>query len=356
MQVQIFMIPRNHEYIRRLKGYLEKKEVCVKLLKPFHYSSFSNLINILSFRMAGYRVIHVHWLYIFPFSLLMKLFYFLCRGLGIKIVWEVHNIVQHENTERDKKNSKWFFDRVDAVIFHSPGDASRMREMTGSYGPRQHIVVPHGNFNDSYEDTISRDRARALLQLPDEKKVILCFGFIRRNRGYEYLLEATKEMKDITVLIAGKVQDTDVYEKLKKHADRSANLRLHTGWIPDDRIQVYFKASDVVVLPYTHITTSGVIPLAYAFRRPVISTSIGGIRDIVTAETGILVPPRDSATLRNAITEILKMDCEIMGRRGFEFARTYMDWNANAEKMKQLYQRFLFKDADSSSQAVFKNK
>ena len=335
--MKIFFIPRNHEYITRLKLHLEKHGVQVVLLKPFHYSSLTNLIKIITYSARGFKIIHVHWLYVFPFRFVMQGFAAVCKILGIRIVWEMHNILPHRHTDHDRNNSRWFFKRADGIIFHSRNDIQRATELFAMDVDKPHIVVPHGNFNDSYPNTITKEAARDRLSIPAHERVILCFGYIRKVRGYDYLVEAVKDLPQTTVIIAGKVQDKAVYKSLQAHQRALPHLRLYGGWIPDEEIQLYFKACDIVVLPYTEITTSGVIPLAYAFSRPVIASDIGGIKDVVNADTGILVPPRDAAALKTAIADIFTMDLRSMGEHAHAFATKEFCWNAIAKKLKAFY-------------------
>ena len=338
MKVKVFVIPRNHEYINRLGHSLNKAGIRVKNLKPFHYSTPMNILRLLFFRMAGYRIVHVHWLYIFPFAFVMKWFYFFCKVLGIRIIWEMHNIVPHSCKERDIKNARWFHEKAHAIIFHSKSDIERSREMLGAESGKMHIIIPHGNFSGSYENTVSKKEARKLLSIPAGMKVILCFGFIRKNRGYEYLIEAVKGMEDVVVVIAGKILESETYHQLVEYARGNANLKLFAKWVENSEVQFYFNACDIVVLPYTHITTSGVIPLAYSFSRPVITTNIGGIKGVVINEsTGLLVSPEDAKALREAIERLFSLDFEKMGRYAREYAEKEFSWDSNARKIKELY-------------------
>jgi glycosyltransferase involved in cell wall biosynthesis len=342
MEINVIMIPQNHEYIRKLKSSLQKIDVEVELLRPFHYSSFTNVAKIIHYRMKDYKIIHIHWLYIFPFGFVMKSFYYFCRVLGMKIIWEMHNILPHRYSKSDRKNCKWFYEKSNAIVYHSEGDIGRAKELLRTNTCKKAIVVPHGNFNESYENRISKREARGMLGIPEGKKVILCFGFIRKNRGYEYLIEATKDMKDTIVIIAGKMEDKNVYQELLEHRKKVPNLRLYVKWIPDDEIQIYFNACDIVVLPYTEITTSGVIPLAYAFSKPVIAPYIGGIKDVVNSNTGILVPPCDVNSLRTSIRDLLNMDYEAMGRFAYEYSQSIFNWETIAGEMKKLYVSVLY--------------
>jgi glycosyltransferase involved in cell wall biosynthesis len=335
---RVLIIPKNHEYVKRLKQHLEEAGVRVVLLKPFHYSSFTNILKIIFFRAKGYRIIHVHWLYIFPFGFVMKGFYYFCKGLGIKVIWEMHNILPHGYAENDKNNCQWFYEKADAILFHSGQDIQRAKDLLNTDTDKVHTIIPHGNFNGSYQNTVSKKEARRRLNIPDNERALLCFGFIRKNRGYDYLIEAVKDMKNTVVMVAGKSEDKDVYKKLLAYQKRLPQLRLFVKWIPDEEIQYYFNACDIVVLPYTDITTSGVIPLAYAFSRPVITTNIGSLKEIVRDDTGVIVPAEDVEALRNAIENIFSRDLLAMGKRAHEYSIKELSWELNAKKIKELYE------------------
>jgi len=337
MKTKVFFIPKNHEYINRMKCALEDLDVEVLTLRPFHWSSFGNIYNILKYSKEGYKIIHVHWLYIFPLSIIMKSIYYFLRYLDIKIIWEMHNILPHGYKEKDKAISRWFYERVDAIIYHSREDVARAKILLDITLDKKHIIIPHGHFNESYANNLSRTRARDILDIPHHYRVILCFGFIKKNRGYEYLVEATKDMKDTLILIVGRILHKSTYRKLLEYRATNPNIVLFPKWIPDEEVQIYFNACDVVVLPYTDITTSGVIPLAYSFKKPVITSAIGGIKDVVNKRTGILVPPRNSTALRSAIQDIFQKDLFTMGDEAYIHAQREFNWISIAQNIKNLY-------------------
>jgi len=87
---------------------------------------------------------------------------------------------------------------------------------------------------------------------------------------------------------------------------RSRNLSrrivLRPDFIPDEETEVYFKAADVLVLPYTHIYQSGLVALGYSFGLPIIATDVGSFReDILEGKTGFICRPSDSVDLARAI-------------------------------------------------------
>ena len=71
-------------------------------------------------------------------------------------MWEMHNILPHNYTKRDKLNSKWFYEKCDAIIFHSGSDKDKSQRIFGVDCKKNYIIIPHGNFNESYENKVSK--------------------------------------------------------------------------------------------------------------------------------------------------------------------------------------------------------
>lgn len=337
---KVVMIPCNHEYIRKLKDSLADKNVEVKLLKPFHYSTPLNFVKLLLRRISGFNIIHVHWLYIFPFPFMMKVFCAYSKFLGYKIVWEMHNIVSHSGKKRDYAMSKWFFEYCDGIIYHSQSDATRAPETLDCAPKVNCAIIYHPNFIGVYKNDVSKKDARRALGIPQDVKTLLCFGQIRANRGYEYLIDAIDGIDDLTLIVAGEVIDRQTYKYIRDHFDND-RIKVFAKWVDNDEVGVYFNACDVVVLPYSEITTSGVIPLAYSFSRPVIVSDIGGVGEVVKDKYGALVAPCDVKALKNAITKIFESNYDEMGKSAFTFAEEKLTWDAAAEKVNALYEKLL---------------
>jgi glycosyltransferase involved in cell wall biosynthesis len=149
-------------------------------------------------------------------------------------------------------------------------------------------------------------KAEAKAKLGLECNLILFFGFVRQYKGVVYLLQAMPKVLrrvDVHLLIVG-----EFWDNIAPYTELILELGIHHAvtvvdrYIPNEELGLYFSAADVVVLPYVDATQSAVVPLAYAFERPVITTRVGGLPDVVfDGETGILVPPGDSEALAQAI-------------------------------------------------------
>ena len=146
---------------------------------------------------------------------------------------------------------------------------------------------------------ISRTEARRHLNLPENEKLLLFFGFIRKYKGLDLLLEAmarltgNEDEKKIRLLVAGEFyEDEKGYQRRIEELGIGGRLILRTDFIPDSEVRYFLCAADAVVQPYRNATQSGVTPLAYHFERPMIVTNVGGLPALVPHEkVGLVVPP-----------------------------------------------------------------
>jgi len=341
--MNIIIVPHNHEYIEKLKESIERKGHNVRLLKPFHYSTPFNFLKVVLLKMRGYEIIHIHWIYIFPFSFLMKIFVGFSKMLGYKMVWTIHNILPHEPTEKDVEKSRWLYENVDYRFIHYKSNLGKLKRIL-NVELKNIEVIFHPVFIDSYPNEINSEEAKKELKIPKDKKVLLCFGMIRKYKGMELFADALEKLGDEYIgIIAGKGVNEEVLKYLKKKEKKLNNFMLVDEYVQDDKVQVYFNACDVVVLPYTNITTSGVVLLAYAFRKPVITTNLGGMPEVVVEkETGLLIPPNDVEALTKAINKIYAMDYKKMGENAYNMARKFT-WEKLAEDTIKIYREVLKK-------------
>ena len=86
-------------------------------------------------------------------------------------------------------------------------------------------------------------------------------------------------------------------------------ILLRADYIPDDETEIYFKAADVLVLPYRHIYQSGVLFLAYSYGLPVLAADVGSLKDeIVEGKTGFVFRPEDPVNLAETIERYFASD------------------------------------------------
>lgn len=158
-----------------------------------------------------------------------------------------------------------------------------------------------------------------------KKKTILFIGRLWKYKGLETLLKAepiiSNEVDGVEIIIAGRGEPIESYYSFMSSP---ARFNIKNYRISYEEAIELFQSTSIVVLPYFEATQSGVIPMAYAFGKPVVATNVGGIPDqVVHGKTGYLVEPKDEEALAKAIVRILKDDSlrEKMGTEAFQFTK-----------------------------------
>jgi len=226
----------------------------------------------------------------------------------------------------------------------------------------QITVIPFG-INNSVPDTqLTPAQAKRQLGVKDGKRVLLFFGRIRPSKGLEYLIAAFRENlirpDDYQLVIAGRPDKCESYwtaiREMIRPDVQSGRILLRPESIPDDETEVYFKAADVLVLPYRHIFQSGVIFLGYNFGLPVLATDVGSLRDdIEEGKTGFLFRPEDPVDLARTIEKYFASDLyrELNSRRQEirDYALERHSWDEVAQRTMRIYGSLFNRDADEGS-------
>jgi len=263
-------------------------------------------------RTANPRIFHILWnnkFVIFDRTILM-LYY---RVLGKKIVFTAHNVNAGRRDGNDTIINRLTlmaqYCLTDHIFVHT---AKMKEELVREFGvhPDKVTVIPFG-INSTVPDTaLTPAQARERLGLAPSEKVILFFGSISPYKGLEYLVQAfasvAKECASYRLIIAGKPKRQDGYWNRVKEAIVCSGVQdriiQRIGYVPDEETEVYFKAADVLALPYTHVFQSGVLFLAYNFGLPAIAADVGSLREeIIQGETGLSFKTADEVDLANVI-------------------------------------------------------
>ena len=218
-------------------------------------------------------------------------------------------------------------------------------------------VIPFGINSTVPDTTLTSAEARRRLGVEAHSKVILFFGNIAPYKGLEYLVEALNLLAsrslDYRLVIAGRPKNCPSYWEGIRNRISATELRPRVieriEYVPDSETEVYFKAADVLILPYTHIFQSGVLFLAYNFGLPVIASDVGSLReDIIEERTGFVCEPCDAADLARCIRAYFSSDLyrELDSRRKEirDFARERYSWTKVGEITRRVYRSLL--DAD----------
>jgi glycosyltransferase involved in cell wall biosynthesis len=212
-----------------------------------------------------------------------------------KIVCIADNIIPHEKRTGDYAFTNYFIKPIDAFIVMSEKVMGDLK-LFDKVKPVQLIQHP---LYDNFGEKISKEIARRNIGIEGDEKIILFFGFIRKYKGLDILLDALAIINKqnnpthFKVLIAGEFyEDRKLFEEQVKNLGLHNMLILHTDFIADSEVRNYFCAADVVIQPYRNATQSGVTPLAYHFEIPMIVTNVGGLPSLVPdGKVGLVAEP-----------------------------------------------------------------
>jgi len=289
---------------------------------------------------------------------LLMLYY---RLFGKRVILTAHNVNMRKRDGRDS----WFnrlslgiqYRLCQHILVHT---AAMKEQLVADFGiaSSRVSVIPFGINNTSPTTTLGRPQARGRIGVGLGEKTLLFFGQIAPYKGLEYLTaamsELAKEDRDLRLVIAGRIKPgyASYWNAIQGEISRAGleeRIIQHVRFIPEAEVEVYFKAADVVVIPYVEIFQSGVPFLSYSFGLPVIATDVGSLRnDIIEAKTGFLCPSKDPADLARTIRTYFASDLyeNLEARRSQirEFANQRNSWTKVAEILDGVYRRALPKD------------
>jgi glycosyltransferase involved in cell wall biosynthesis len=191
-----------------------------------------------------------------------------------------------------------------------------------------------------------------------KEKVILIFGAIRPYKGIDTALrafsEVVKQIPEARLLIAGKLWERwDRYEDIISDLNLSDYIKKYLKYIPSNKVEKFFVASDLVLLPYHHFDSqSGVGATALAFHKPMIVTETGGLSDLVSDRLYI-VPPKDPEALAEKIIFCLKDVSRLarMSEEGHQIAED-ISWHVIALKTLSVYKNVILEKRSSKKRLL----
>jgi glycosyltransferase involved in cell wall biosynthesis len=325
---------------------------------------FKKMTRVLAyyFRLISYaftakpKIFHILWNNKFEWfdRTALMVFY---KLLGKKIAFTVHNV----NVRTRDGGDSWFnratlkfqYRRCDHIFLHT----EKMKaELVSDFGILENraSVIPFG-INSTVPDTaLTTAEARQELGLRVDEKTLLFFGNIAPYKGVEFLVDAFIEVasraENYRLIIAGRPKGSEDYwagllAKINASPVRE-KIILKIEYVPDAATEIYFKAADILILPYTHVFQSGVLFLGYNFGLPSIAADVGSLKDeIIEGRTGFVFQPRDSADLVRAIKKYfaseLFLDLKNQRQGIRDFANERYSWSKVARITTEVYAQLL---------------
>jgi beta-1,4-mannosyltransferase len=206
------------------------------------------------------------------------------RLRGTRVVWTVHNLRSHNFPRPRLERFYWrLFPRlVDGFLALTPAGLDQAREQFPHLRRLPGFVVPLGNYVNAYPNTLTRDDARGRLQLERQQPMLLFLGIIAKYKNVPALARAFRELpdKEARLVIAGRFDSDEDEAATRGAADGDPRIRIYSGYVPANELQVYLNAADLVVLPFREILNSASVFLALAFNKPVLVPALGAMPEV----------------------------------------------------------------------------
>ena len=307
------------------------------------------------------RIFHILWNNRFEtFDRTVLMLYY--KLLGKAVVLTAHNVNgakrDHRDTSLNRLTLRVQYRLADHVFVHTPKMKTAIVKEFGVSSDRV-TVIPFGINNSIPATSLSSRQAKESLGLQEIQKTILFFGRIKPYKGVEYLIKAFQRLalhhQEYRLIIAGKLEEGcetywhSIQREIQGYVD-TGRIRLRIEFIPDSDTELYFKAADVLVLPYREIFQSGVIFLGYHFGLPVLAADVGSLKDdVVEGATGFTFRTEDPADLATAIERYFASDlfADLGNQRKKiqEFAAKHHSWDTVSEATVKVYS-VLFRRAE----------
>ena len=325
LQYPSFLFPGSTQLSNEPAPAHLKIKACINSINPFNWLKVGNELRKIK---PDYIVVRF-WMPFFGPCLgtILKL---VNRNKFTQIICIADNVIPHEKRMGDTLLTKYFFSSIHRFVTMSEKVNQDLKTFTQK--PSINIVHP---IYDNFGDILSKEEARKHLALPVNEKIILFFGFIRKYKGLDLLLEAMNNANireaNIKLLIAGEFYDNkEEYELIIAKYNLANSLYLRTQFIDNSEVKYYLSAADFVIQPYKNATQSGVTPLAYHFEKPMLVTSVGGLANLVPhMKVGIVTEPNADSIAAGIMklyelgeTHFLKHLCEEKKKFSWEHLTT----------------------------------
>tara|TARA_B110000967_G_scaffold94205_1_gene96831 strand:+ start:204 stop:1349 length:1146 start_codon:yes stop_codon:yes gene_type:complete len=300
------------------------------------------VFSVFHARFSGISVFHFHIFYTNFLVLFNLLFVKILFG---KVVLTVHDVSSFSNSSNSLIITNLIYKLSDRIITHNQFSKSEIINVNTNLEPYISIV-PHGNYIPFINIQFNKEKSRKILAIPNNRRVLLFFGMIKKVKGLEILLSALKGVveknPDVLLVIAGKPWENDfsVYQNIIDENNLSDYVLLHTKFIQQENVEHYYCASDLVVLPYKKIYQSGVLMMTLSFERPALVSDLPPLTEIISNnENGFVFKTENVSDLTNKLNSILinEVLMEKVRVKGVELIKKKYDWVDIGRQTLQAY-------------------
>ena len=305
---------------------------------------FGLIFSIIDAKKNRYQISHFHF---FGISWLEAISVILAKIFRLRVVITAHDVESFSNS-KGITLSRIVYGLSDKIIAHNLISKKSLIDL--GINTTAIDIIHHGNYINSIRPALNKKDSRAKLGIPESDPCVLFFGQIKKVKDLSTLIQAIgiakKSQTNIKLVIAGKIwkDDFSQYESIINQHDLNDSIILHIKYIPDNLVDLYFSACDIVALPYKRIYQSGVVLLSLSHKKPVIVSNIEGMTEIITdGVNGFVFETGNPNSLAEAIIKAINNQdlTEKIANAGHQTVLKHYSWESSAEKHYSTYEAIL---------------
>jgi glycosyltransferase involved in cell wall biosynthesis len=262
-------------------------------------------------------------------------------------VFTAHNILPHEHSKVDGFLRALVYRAASTVIVHTDKIKSDLLDTYALDADKIFVVPAVKPVAGTRDQSITRSSAREKLNIAASAKVLLFFGYIREYKGLDLLLDAfdiaREKVDDLILIVAGKPHTEELLQRYQRQIvlmEHAQHVFFRPEFIPKEDVDDYFKASDALAMPYTHIDFSGIVQEAFAYKKPVLATNVGNFSDVISdGENGYIAEQNTAEAFARmiecAFADMAKLSQ--MGQTAYEIDAAYPNQVQIGEMTVQVY-------------------
>ena len=260
----------------------------------------------------------------------------------IKVFAITDNIIPHEKRFGDAILTKYFVSKCNAFLALSSSVLDDLSKFTKT---NNKIFIPHPIY-DSFGKIVEKEIAKSKLGLEKDGKYLLFFGFVRKYKGLDIMLEVMSDKRiqnlGIKLIIAGEFYDNqEEYITKIEDLNISDHIILKNNFIPESEVKNYFCASDLITQTYRTATQSGVTQIAYHFERPMLVTNVGGLAEIVPHNKVGYVCDINISEIVDCILDFYNKEREVAFSKNTKIEKKRFTWRELVKGIDNLIKKLL---------------
>lgn len=307
-----------------------------------------------AFRKSSADILHLQW------ARLPRLDCTLMDGVkhsGRKFVYTLHDVEPLYDNHGSAVHHRRLILSADALIVHSEWARQQLLRQFPELDKSRVAVIEHPPLIQPTQN-LNRLDCRQRLNMSADEFNVLFFGSLKAFKGLDFFTNwinqvcGLPEFSRVTFTIAGSPSAPNIEQMIRSRLQDNSRVKLRPEYIPEDEEEVYFKACDIVALPYERISQSGVLSTAFAYLKPVLATGVGNFAEQTdNGRRGISVPA-DPQQWTEALGLVVWSESKQkeMQSNIADYIDTELNWPTAARRTIAVYERLRDADAQRTSQ------